>query len=227
MTVVYCKKTKRGIDDGNIFKLRIGDVLFMAYTKADFSKEMEALKNKAMENGIFEPSEQEKQERAARNTEIESTTHKYINIMSVVPEFAEKVARLKECGIDLKFSTEQHTMYTAHTLRFKVSTENPENLKDEERSNIISGIDRFISYHNNYVNMESLYKEHWLSKGNIADILLQSFEYAAVKPNKPTGGFIPLDEVKKLMLMSGIFMYELNAHCEKDDERTENRKITV
>lgn len=200
----------------------------MAYTKADFSKEMEALKNKAMENGIFEPSEQEKQERGAMNTEIENTTYKYISIMSVVPKFAEKVADLKKCGLDLKFSTEQHSMYTENTLRFNVSTENPVTLKEEEINNIIRGIDRFISYHSNYVNMESLYKEHWLTKGNIADILLQTFEYAAVKRNKPNGGFIPLDEVKKLMLMSGVFMYELNAQCENENtEGKENEKITI
>ena len=97
----------------------------------------------------------------------------------------------------------------------KVSSNNPDDLPQEEVSNIIELMDTFISYHNQYNRLKEIYSGHWLADN---PYFMGVFEYVAAKECCRGSSYIKIEDVKRLMLMSGIFMWEAGLSCAEGSE---------
>lgn len=185
------------------------------YTKQDFQREMNALVEKAKHYAIF-PNEDEKRQKEREETEVmEKTSEIYLSIMEKVDEGRKMVEQIKANGYDLKFSTLNGNNFYDDKVIIKVSSNNPDDLPQEEVSNIIELMDKFISYHNQYDKLKEIYSGHWLADNSY---LMGVFEYVAAKECCKGSSYIKIEDVKRLMLMSGIFMWEAGLHCAEGNE---------
>ena len=180
------------------------------YTKQDFQREMNTLFAKAKHYGVF-PNEDEKRQKEQEETELmEKTSEIYLSIIEEVDEGRKMVEQIKANGYDLKFSTINGNKFYDDKVIIKVSSNNPDDLPQEEVSNIIELMDKFISYHNQYNRLKEIYSGHWLADN---PYFMGVFEYVAAKEYCKGSSYIKIEDVKRLMLMSGIFMWEAGLHC--------------
>ncbi len=187
----------------------------MQYTREDYRKELDEfikqLNAKAEKYGVFKSKYEEELEKKEKADRLEKTTETYISYMSQHNKAREMIEQLKANGYNLKFSTQMNSKYNNDTIIVNVSSENPDELTQEEISNVCQMIDKFISYHSNYNQLKKIYCNHFFADNQY---LKNMFEYVAVKECcRNSNRYIELKDVKKLMLMSGLYMYQAGLHC--------------
>lgn len=192
---------------------------FMAYTREDFEKDLEALTKKAKENGLFELPEQEKKEREAIESEIQQTTEKISNYLLEDETTQKNIAQLKEYGIEVKFST-KGCKYSNNTFFFFVPNDDPQKLNLNEKQQIAQNISTATTWHRLYLRTQDMLNNHWLTKANIGNTFKQLFAYMAVRydENRTNAKLFYIDDVKELMLMSGLFMCEMYEDISTDSD---------
>lgn len=185
------------------------------FTKEDYTKELNAfceqLNAKAIKHGVFKSKAEQEQEKKEKADRLEKTTETYISYISQHDKAREMIEQLRANGYDLKFSTEMNSHYTDDAIIVNVSSENPDDLPQDKVSDVVQIMDGFISCHTQYNNLKEAYDGHFLANSRFFE---DAFEYVAVKEccrNSCT--LIELENVKKLMLMSGIYMYQIGLHC--------------
>lgn len=181
------------------------------FTKEDYTKELNAfceqLNAKAIKHGVFKSKAEEEQEKQEKSDRLEKTTETYISFLNNLDKGQELIEQLKANGYDLKFSTEMESHFTDDAIIVKVSSENPEDLSQDEINSIAQMLNKFTSYHILYNNIKEMWSGHCLADSTYFEEL---FQYVAVKEYcRNLNSFLTLEEVRKLMLMSGIYMYEI------------------
>lgn len=190
------------------------------YTEQDFQKELreatDAICQKAKNYGLFPDKTEEKKQRAEL---LEKTTEKYISFLNNIDKGQELIGQLKANGYDLKFSTEMESHFTDDAIIVKVSSENPDELPQDEINNISQELNKFVSYHTIYKSIKEMYGGCSICSGcstcSVSSVIDSSyfegaFQYVAVKEYcRNSTAFLTLEEVRKLMLMSGRYMYEI------------------
>ena len=189
------------------------------YTKDDYLQEIKDfyayVNAKAEKHGILKSKDEEEREKQEKADRLEKTSEIYLSAMKEVDEGCEMIEQIKANGYDLKFSTTSGNAYYDDMLIIKVSSDNPDDLPTEEISNIINMIDKFISYHNQYNRLKETYSNHWLADNSY---FMGVFEYVAAKECCRGSSYIRIEDVKRLMLMSGIFMWEAGLSCAERNE---------
>ena len=158
------------------------EMLEMQYTKEDYQRELneflEQLNAKAEKHGVFKSKDEEEREKKEKADRLEKTTDTYISYISKHDKAREMIKQLKANGYDLKFSTEMNSQYTDDAIIVNVSSENPDDLPQDEVSDVVQIMDKFISYHTHYKQIKNLYNSHFLANNGYFESM---FEYAAVK----------------------------------------------
>lgn len=189
------------------------------YTKDDYLQEIKDfyayVNAKAEKHGILKSKDEEEREKQEKADRLEKTSEIYLSAMKEIDKVCEKVEQIKANGYDLKFSTTSGNTYYDDMFIIKVSSDNPDDLPTEEISNIINMIDKFISYHNQYNRLKEIYNNHWLAAN---PYFMGVFEYVAAKECCRGSSYIRIEDVKRLMLMSGIFMWEAGLSCAEGSE---------
>lgn len=185
------------------------------FTKEDYIKELneftEQLNAKAEKYGVFKSKAEEEREKKEKADRLKKTTETYKTYISRYDKAQKMIEQLKANGYDLKFSTEINNQYTDDAIIVNVSSENPDDLPQDKVSDVVQIMDKFISYHTQYNNLKEAYDGHFLAGNRFFE---DAFEYVAVKEccrNSCT--LIDLKNAKKLMLMSGIYMFQIGLHC--------------
>ena len=195
----------------------------MQYTKEDYQRELneflKQLNAKAEKHGVFKSKDEEEREKKEKADRLEKTTEIYLSVMKEVDEGRKMVEQIKDNGYDLKFSTISGNTFYDDRVIIKVSSNNPDDLPQEEVSNIIQLMDKFISYHNQYNRLKEIYSGHWLADN---PYFMGVFEYVVAKECCKGSGYIKIEDVKRLMLMSGIFMWEAGLSCAEGSEDETN-----
>lgn len=189
------------------------------YSKDDYLQEIKDfyayVNAKAEKHGILKSKDEEEREKQEKADRLEKTSEIYLSAMKEIDKGCEMVEQIKANGYDLKFSTTSGNTYYDDMFIIKVSSDNPDDLPTEEISNIINMIDKFISYHNQYNRLKEIYNNHWLADN---PYFMGVFEYVAAKECCRGSSYIRIEDVKRLMLMSGIFMWEACLKCEEGSE---------
>ncbi len=185
------------------------------YTKDDYLQEIkdfyEYVNAKAEKYGILKSKAEEEREKKEKADRLEKNTETYISYISQHDKAREMIEQLKANGYDLKFSTEMKNQYIDDAIIVNVSSENPDDLPQDNVSDVVQIMDKFISYHTQYNNLKEAYDGHFLADNRYFESV---FEYVAVKECcRNSNTFIELKNVKKLMLMSGIYMFQIGLHC--------------
>ncbi len=189
------------------------------YTKDDYLQEIKDfyayINAKAEKHGILKSKDEEEREKQEKADRLEKTSEIYLSAMKEIDKGCEKVEQIKANGYDLKFSTTSGNTYYDDMFIIKVSSDNPDDLPTEEISNIINMIDKFISYNNQYNRLKEIYNNHLLADN---PYFMGVFEYVAAKECCRGSSYIRIEDVKRLMLMSGIFMLEAGLSCAEGSE---------
>lgn len=197
------------------------------FTKEDYIKELneftEQLNAKAEKYGVFKSKAEEEREKKEKADRLEKTTETYKTYISRYDKAQKMIEQLKANGYDLKFSTEINNQYTDDAIIVNVSSENPDNLPQDEVSDVVQIIDKFMAYHTNYNQLKEIYGSHFLADNRYFESM---FEYVAVKECcRNSSTYIQLQNVKKLMLMSGVYMYQIGLHCSEGRIKRALRKF--
>ena len=203
------------------------DMLEMQYTKEDYQRELneflKQLNAKAEKHGVFKSKDEDEREKKEKADRLEKTTDTYISYISRHDKAREMIEQLKANGYDLKFSTEMNSQYTDDAIIVNVSSENPDDLPQDEVSDIVQIMDKFMAYHTNYNQLKEIYDGHFLADNRYFESM---FEYVAVKECcRNSSTYIQLQNVKKLMLMSGVYMYQIGLHCSEGRIKRALRKF--
>ena len=189
------------------------------FTKDDYTKELNAfceqLNAKAIKHGVFKSRAGEEQEKKEKADRLEKTTESYISLLDKINKGRELIEQLKSNGYNLKFSTEGESRFTDDAIIVKVSCENPRNLSQDEINSIAQLLNKFASYHIHYNNIKEICSAHCLA---VSTYFEELFQYVAVKEYcRNSNSYLPLEDVRMLMLMSGIYMGEMGYKIGKDD----------
>ena len=121
-------------------------MLKMQYTKEDYQRELneflKQLNAKAEKYGVFKSKDEEEREKKEKADRLGKTTDTYISYISRHDKAREMIEQLKANGYDLKFSTEMNSQYTDDAIIVNVSSKNPDDLPQDEVSDIVQIMDK-------------------------------------------------------------------------------------